>query len=94
VWYNALRFREPSAKRNSMRRSTILSTILVNSETYSTAHDAEDAVRLAFADVLPGQQFDNWNVDVEVERAKSFIKEKGQASRFVGLDEILEMRGL
>jgi hypothetical protein len=94
VWYKAVRFFETSAQRNSMRRSTILSTILVNSEVYPNAHDAESAVRLTFADVLPGQTFDDWNADVEVERAKSFIKAKGQCSRFVGLDEILEMRGL
>jgi hypothetical protein len=77
-----------------MRRSTILSTILVNSEIYANVHDAENAVRLAFADVLPGQPFDGWNVDVEVERAKSFIKTKGRCSSFGGLEEIIEMRGL
>jgi len=86
--------REPSAKRGRMRRSTILSTILVNSEIYPNVHDAEDAVRVAFAQELPGQPFDSWNVDVEVERAKSFIKEKGRCTKFNGMDEILEMRGL
>jgi hypothetical protein len=94
MWYKALRFREPSAKRNSMRRSTVLATILVNSELYPTAPDAENAVRLAFANALPGQQFENWNVDIEVERAKSFIKAEGRWSSFGGLAEIVEMRGL
>ena len=77
-----------------MRRSIILSTILVNSEIYPNVHDAENAVKVAFAQELPGQAFENWNVDVEVERAKSYIKEKGRCSKFIGRDEIIEMRGL
>lgn len=77
-----------------MRRSAILATILVKSELYPNTHDAEGAVRLAFAHELPGQPFDDWNVDVEVERAKSFIKEKGSCSGFNERVAILEMRGL
>lgn len=77
-----------------MRRSTVLATILVNSEIYPNAHDAENAVRLAFTERLPGQPFEDWNVDVEVERAKSFIKAKGRCSSFGGLEEFIEMRGL
>jgi len=77
-----------------MRRSTILSTILVNSELFANVHDAENAVRLAFAHELPGQPFEDWNVDVEVERAKSYIKTKGKFPSFDGRVAIIEMRGL
>ena len=63
-----------------MLKSTIIGTCLVNSNVVSRLEDAEIAVRNAFLDEFPEQNFRLWNTDISDSWAQDEIRNGGRAT--------------
>lgn len=64
-----------------MKKSTIISSCLVNSNMIKRLEDAEHRVQEVFAQEFPDSDFYQWNQNIEERTATLIIKQVGRASR-------------
>lgn len=64
-----------------MRKSTLISTCLVNSNFFRKMEEAEVAVNNIFQTEFPSQSFHAWNTNIPDTTANNIIKSVGRASR-------------
>lgn len=64
-----------------MKRSVIIATCLLNSGIVPRLEDGEQAVRTVFQDEYPGEQFPDWDREVDQSAAAHVITTVGRASR-------------
>ncbi|MCB2184014.1 MAG: hypothetical protein KQH63_18465 [Desulfobulbaceae bacterium] len=64
-----------------MKKITMIASCLVNSSMISRMEDAENAVRQAFSNDFPNDNFDTWNQELPDDIANKVIKNVGRASK-------------
>jgi hypothetical protein len=64
-----------------MRKSTVIAQCLVNSNMIRSLEEAEHAVRRVFDEEFPGQNFVQWNSNLDDAYGEQIICNVGRASR-------------
>lgn len=64
-----------------MRKSTVISKCLVNSNMIGRLEDAEHSVQQVFFNEFPNSNFSEWNQDINDKTAEDIIRNVSRASR-------------